>query len=352
MTAGASLAAVARWLDSVDPGVHRRIKGLRLVTAFGIAALLGALHDVAGGLPDGASLSTLAGGIALWASVSEGRATRQESGRDLALLVAAAVLGATFTAGLTPVLAPSGPAGPELTLVAGAFLVGYLRRFGVLGAGIGSQIYIGQLLAYGLGLTPMDLPMLGVAGLIAAVAAIVPRMLSGPAERPVLAPAAPRVASPFGMSPEFVMGLQAASAATAIVLLNGAFGLAQSVWAITASTFVVASTASGTIERIRRRIVGTAIGVPIGLACLPIALHAPILVWVAAAIAMVIYAMAMPQRYDIACGAFAFTLIVTMAANGEHSIAHLAARLWETLLGGAVGLATAVLVFPLRPNRD
>jgi hypothetical protein len=31
----------------------------------------------------------------------------------------------------------------------GAFLVGYVRPFGVLGIGVGSQIYIGQLLAYG-----------------------------------------------------------------------------------------------------------------------------------------------------------------------------------------------------------
>ena len=28
------------WLDRIDPGVHRRVKGLRLVTAYGIAAML------------------------------------------------------------------------------------------------------------------------------------------------------------------------------------------------------------------------------------------------------------------------------------------------------------------------
>jgi hypothetical protein len=39
----AALTAAARWLDCIDPGVHRRIKGLRLITAFGIAAMLGAM---------------------------------------------------------------------------------------------------------------------------------------------------------------------------------------------------------------------------------------------------------------------------------------------------------------------
>jgi len=64
-----------------------------------------------------------------------------------------------------------------------------------------------------------------------------------------------------------------------------------------------------------RRIVGTAIGVPLGLACLPFALHLPFLICIAAAVAMVVYAMALPERYDIACGAYAFALIVTMAVQ-------------------------------------
>jgi hypothetical protein len=57
---------------------------------------------------------------------------------------------------------------------------------------------------------------------------------------------------------------------------------------------------------------------------------------------MVVYAMALPERYDIACGAYAVTLIVTLAASGEHSVPLLAARGWETLIGGGLGLAAAV----------
>ncbi|HZZ10294.1 MAG TPA: FUSC family protein [Paraburkholderia sp.] len=341
------------WLERIDPGTHRRIKGLRLVTAYGIAAALGTLQDIARSVPGSVSLGYLAGSFALWASVSEARTTRAASSRDLILLSFAAVLGAALFAVLAGPLQAAGRAGPELTLVSGAFLVGYLKRFGVLGAGIGSQIYIGELLAYSSRLIPADLWAIVIAGLIAALASIVPRLLSGPAERPALT-AALAAAPATGASrcpPEWSMGLQAAIGALIIVVLNGAIGLDESAWAITACTYVVAGSATGTIERVRRRILGTLVGVPLGLACLPLALHAPLLIWAAAALAMIVYAMALPERYDIACAAFAFTLIVTLAASGVHAIPVLAARAWETLLGGVLGIAAALLIFPIR-SRD
>jgi hypothetical protein len=346
------VAAAGHWLDLVDPGTHRRIKGLRLVTAYGIAAALGTLQDIAHSVPGSISLGYLAGSFALWASVSEGKTTRAESSRDLILLSFAAALGAVLFVVLSRPLQFEGRARPELVLVTGAFLVGYLKRFGVLGAGIGSQIYIGELLAYGARLTTADLWAIGIAALIAALASVVPRMLSGPAERPVTPAvlAAGPEPLPGKCSPEFFMGLQAAIGALIICLLNGLIGLEESAWAITACTYVVAGSARGTIRRVRRRIIGTLIGVPIGLACLPIAEHLPLLIWAAAAVAMIIYAMALPERYDIACGAFAFTLIVTLAASGVHSIPLLAARAWETLLGGSLGLAAAMFIFPLRSS--
>ena len=75
--ARARLRDVGRWLDRTDPGAHRRVKGLRLITAYGIAAMLGTMGDITRGLQGGSSLAALAGGFALWASVSEGRGTRR-----------------------------------------------------------------------------------------------------------------------------------------------------------------------------------------------------------------------------------------------------------------------------------
>jgi hypothetical protein len=347
------IATAAAWFERIDPGAHRRIKGLRLITAYGIAAMLGTLQAITHGLPSGASLSSLAGGIALWASVSEAETTRAASSRDLTLLCAAAVFGAVSMIILTPLLSGAGRPGPELTLAAGAFLVGYFRRFGILGAGIGSQVFIGQLLAFGARLLPADLGMVCVAGVIAAIAAVVPRVLSGPAERPALSPliASAAMAATGRTPPEVIMGLQAAVAALVIIVLNDAFSLVESAWAITACTYVVANSTAGTLKRIRHRIIGTMIGVPLGLACLPIVPHAVILIWVLAALAMIVYAMALPERYDIACGSFAFTLVVTLAVSGEDSILVLASRAWETLVGGALGLTVALFLVPLRTPR-
>lgn len=337
------------WLARIDPGTHRRIKGLRLVTAYGIAAALGSLHDVAHTFDTTLSVGSLAAGFALWASVSEAGHSQPQSSRDLALLCLAATLGSLAQALLSPVLAPLGRGVPELVLVSGAFLASYLKRYGMLGAGLGSQVYIGQLLAYGMQPEATDWPAILAAGGIAAVASIVPRLLSGPAERPAEVAAL----SPVGMgrrhlSAPLVMGIQAAFASLVVVALNARFELRESAWAITACTYVVAGSATGTAQRVRRRIVGTLVGVPLGLACLPLAEHAPLVIWTLAALAMVIYAMALPERYDVACAAFAFTLIVTLAASGEHSVALLSARIWQTLLGGALGLLAARLILPLR----
>ena len=346
----ASKVNVLGWLEQIDPGSHRRIKGLRLITAYGIAALLGTIRGQ--GASSSVTLSSLAGGFALWASVSEARSNRADSSRDLFLLCLAAAFGAVTMIAFTPLLGGPGHPGPELVLVVGSFMVGFLRRHGVLGAGIGSQIYIGQLLAYTSGLTRGDLGMVAIAGLISALAAIVPRVLSGPAEKPMLAPAAPPVAGVLGISPGLVMGLQSALAALVVIGANYLLGLEESVWAITACTYVIAGSASGTTDRVRRRIIGTVVGVPLGLACMPIAENFPLLIWIAAAVAMIIYAIALPDRYDIACGAFAFALVVTLAAGGLHSPRLLSARLWETIIGSTLGLAAATLVLPLRPARE
>src|ERR1700722_11906253 len=337
---------IGQWLESIDPGVHRRVQGLRLVTAYGIAAMLGALLYSSYHLSGGWVLSYLAAGFSLWASVSEGQATRWLSTRDLVLLNAAAVAGAGSVITLGPLLR-HGRMGPEWILITGAFMVGYLKRFGITGAGIGSQIHIGQLLGYGTGLTRADPGIVACAGLIATIESVVPRLLSGPAEHPSSTPLAPVADTSIERaqgSRELRMGLQAAVAALVIVLVRSVIHLQESAWAITASTYVIAGSAAGTADRVRRRLVGTFIGVPLGIACVPIAMHIPLLAWILAAMAMIIYAMALPERYDIACAAYAFTLMVTLAVLG--------ARVWETLLGGLLGVVAAKVILPLPRQSD
>src|SRR5580692_8068810 len=103
------------WFDRIDPGTHRRIKGLRLVTAFGLAALLATVPQISRG--HATSLGPLAAGFALWASVSEGKTTRYRSARDLVLLCVAAGIGAASLALIAPRL---GESWAELMLVSGS----------------------------------------------------------------------------------------------------------------------------------------------------------------------------------------------------------------------------------------
>jgi Fusaric acid resistance protein-like len=343
------LEKVVARLEKLDPQAQRRIRGLRFVTAYALASMMGTMADIARGMPDRAAFPALAGGFALWASVSEGRATRFESSRDLTLLSASAALGAISYVLLAAPLTELGPWGSEMTLVSGAFLVSYLRRFGLTGAGVGSQIYIGQLLAYTAHLSVSDWPTIVGAGLVAALAAVIPRILSGPVEQP--APTATGTAFVGAIEPELAMGLQAATAALVVVLANAAIGLTESAWAITASTYVIAGPVAGTRQRVWRRIVGTVFGVSLGLCCLPLTEMAPLVIWALAALAMMIYAMAVPERYDVACGAYAFVLVVTLAISGVHSLPLLASRAWETVLGGALGMVAATLLLPIRVPR-
>ncbi|MDM0014461.1 FUSC family protein [Variovorax sp. J22P168] len=337
------------WLARFDADLSRRYKGLRLVTAYGLAALLGWLLGGASMPDSSAMLAFLAGNFALWASVSEGRESRPRAARDLVVLCAAAAIGGASFIVAAPLLATLGRWGPELVLVTGAFGAGCLKRFGMLGGGVGSQVYIGQLLAFSTGQSMADLPAMALAGLAAAAAAVLARSLVAPARPPPVPVVVPAARCSLGGLPgELAMGLQAATGALAVIALDALFGLEQPAWAITACVYVIAGTASGTAARVRQRIAGTWVGVLLGLACLPLAEHVAPLAWALAACAMVLYAVTLVERYDIACGAFAFVLVLTLAASGEHSVALLASRAWETMLGGLLGLLSARLVLPLR----
>ena len=340
---------ILEWIECVDPEAHRRTKGLRLVTAYGIAALLG-LALTSQNSP-GTTLGFLAGNIALWASFLEARATRSESTRDLLLLCSAAGVGAIIMMGTALLLRGVDASAPEIVIATGAFLVGYLNRFGTIGKGIGAQIFLGQIFAYACRLSWADFAMVIVATGIASLASVVPRLLSGPAEKPVLASTSVPVAGLFGLSPELVMGLQAGLAVVAISVANHMIGMQESVWAISACTFVIAGSVPGTVDRVRRRILGTIVGVPIGLLCMPLIERFPVMGWITAAGAMIVYTVASPEHYDIACGAVAFALMVTLTASGIRSPLILSARLWETAIGDTVGLVLATVVLPLRPVR-
>jgi uncharacterized membrane protein YagU involved in acid resistance len=347
------VGGIGKWLDEVDPRMDRRLKGLRLVAAYAVAAALGGLWDA---LMPLASVKTagLAAGFALWGSVSEERNERVVASRDLVILCGAAMVGAITYCLLAQWLARIG-LGSEATLVTAAFLVAYLKRFGALGSGIGSQIYIGQLLAFGADAQAADIGTICSAGLLAMLAATLPRWLihRAPRMHAISLGAIDGVPPPPSHSTALLHAMVTATAALAVVMLNHLFGLTESAWAITACVYVITATVAGTVQRARDRVYGTLVGVPVGLLCMPVATHALALTWTMAALAMIVYTVALPRRYDIACGAFAFALMVTLELSGQRSVTILIARIWETMLGATLALSIALLVgFVFRRAHD
>jgi hypothetical protein len=171
--------AASRWLDGVDPGGRRRIRGLRLVAVFAVASMAGMLAMPS----DSLAASACAGSFAIWASVYENAPTRQQGCIDLIALIAASALGAATSAVWTSLFGVGNAALWLLPLAGGAFLVDYLKRYGALGTGVGSMAFIGQAIGFGLGLTAAALPILGTAALIAVGAAAGLRVLGGASER-------------------------------------------------------------------------------------------------------------------------------------------------------------------------
>jgi hypothetical protein len=467
--------------------------------------------------------SAIAGGFAIWASVYEAAPTRRRGVLELTVLIVAAALGAASCSVWTTLVGTSDAPLWLLPVAAGAFLVDYAKRYGMLPTSAAAMAFIGQAFGFGLYLRFHDLPMVAVATLIAIIAAGTLRILGGPSERdadalarcrdlrrimaarlrryhdalhhqdaagltrvgprngeltvawaqldtlvrqefaatdlitgylnieirhlyallqivlaiedsfgelqdtlpgireratiglvlhtlrlivlqdaqdidPALIAAlgsrcdrlvrsasdatqlpieiriallriglatrqgvladpppvqdaratATAAASGGGMLPSTRVAVQAGLSVLAIIVLNTVVGMHHLLWALLASTFVISSSVADTWSRGIRRIVGTAVGVALGLGvALLLAQIAPV-IWALAAIAMIIYSMWLPSRYDVACGAYAFALIVTLAEAGNSSWAAASERGVDTVIGAAIGMLFSALVLPVR----
>jgi uncharacterized membrane protein YccC len=467
--------------------------------------------------------SAIAGGFALWAGVYEAAATRRQGVADLTTLIVAAALGAASCSVWTAIVGTSDGPLWLLPVAAGAFLVDYAKRYGTLATSAAAMGFIGQAFGFGMDLRFHDFKTIGVATLIAIVAAGMLRILGGPSERdadalarcrdfrrvmaarlrryhdalhhqddaalarviprnaeltaawaalntlvreefkdadliagylnteirhlyallqivlaiedslaelqgtmlaireraavglvlhtlrlivlqdaqdidaalvaaleqrcdrlaqranqaadrPIetriallriglatrhgLSPDPPPVqiikaaasapASGGGMPPTTRVACQAGLSALAIIALNSVIGMHHLLWALLASTFVISSSVADTWSRGVRRIAGTAVGVALGLGvALLFAQLAPV-VWLLAAIAMIVYAMWLPLRYDVACGAYAFALVVTLAEAGNSSWGAASARGLDTVIGAAIGMLLSAVILPVR----
>lgn len=323
------------------------LKGARLIVAYALAAGLSvaiAKHTYA----DLTSTLSLTSGITLWACVSESAFSYRRALWEVALLVLAGAAASSLMLALSAHIPGESFQWSNYLLVIGAFLVASLRSYGSFFAGLGSQTYIGLLLAGG---CKPEFPWRTAGPLIfiaALVSATVPQILLHPLhvieEEDVVG-----TDSFAGRWHQGCwLGLQAAFPAIVILITAHFFHLSEAAWAITAAAYVVSLYSSATAGRIRQRLVGTAIGVPLGLIFLVLSPRAHIVIWGFAAAGMILYAVSLPKRYDMACASYAFVLMLTMIANGERSVVLLASRIGETLFGCVLAYLSMIAMSSLR----
>jgi len=175
------------------------------------------------------------------------------------------------------------------------------------------------------------------------------RSLREPLEKGGLGAArAAKGAAARGLLPTTRMAFQASAAAAALVVIDDALRLEHGYWAILTGVLIVANSFGDTWRRALERAAGTVVGVAVGLAIGPLSGHAPAVVLPVAAVAILTAIVTLKTRYGVSQGAVAFALVVALEVFLQSPLSILLARIWQTAIGGAVGVVASAVVLPLR----
>ena len=153
-----------------------------------------------------------------------------------------------------------------------------------------------------------------------------------------------------GPSPDLRLAMQATLAVALAVVAGRAISGARWYWAVLAAyvVFVRATTVGETFSRAWQRMLGTLVGVAIGLLVATLVGHRP---WPAAvvgfvAIFLAYYLMRISYTGMIAC--FTVALALLYEEMGRAPAGLMALRLAETFAGAAIGVLVSALVLPVR----
>jgi hypothetical protein len=151
-----------------------------------------------------------------------------------------------------------------------------------------------------------------------------------------------------GILPTTRMAFQASAATAVLVAVDLVFRLEHGYWAILTGVLIVANSFGDTWRRGLERAIGTVVGVALGLAIGPLSGHTPAVVLPVAAVAIFTAIVTLKTRYGVSQGAVAFALVIALEVFLQSPLNVLLARIWETAIGGVVGVAASALVLPLR----
>ncbi|MCK7611595.1 FUSC family protein [Roseibium sediminicola] len=148
------------------------------------------------------------------------------------------------------------------------------------------------------------------------------------------------------------LALQAGVAAAAGTALGVALDLSHAYWVTLTVIIVLTNSLGTTLQKTVQRTVGTAVGVVIAMAVDPVLAGAPELrlgLVIAAIPAVIVF---MDRNYTIASGIISFLVVMGLQTLEGLPLAELWARLYDTLLGAAIGLGAAWLLFPKRSGNS
>ena len=153
-----------------------------------------------------------------------------------------------------------------------------------------------------------------------------------------------------GMQPDLRLAVQATVAVALSVVAGRAISGERWYWAVLAAfvVYIRATTVGETFSRAWQRILGTLLGVAIGLGVAVVVGHHP---WTAAAVGLVAiflayYLMRISYSGMIAC--FTIALALLYEEMGRAPMGLMGLRLLETLAGATIGVVVSAVVFPAR----
>jgi uncharacterized membrane protein YccC len=156
-----------------------------------------------------------------------------------------------------------------------------------------------------------------------------------------------------GMAPDLRLAIQATVAVALSVVAGRAISGDRWYWAVLAAfvVFIRATTVGETFSRAWQRILGTLLGVAIGLGVAAAVGHRP---WPAAGVGLVAvffayYLMRISYSAMIACFTIALALLYEEMGRAPRGLMEL--RLLETLVGATIGVVVSAVVFPARSDR-
>ncbi|MHA7773695.1 FUSC family protein [Roseibium sp. M-1] len=148
------------------------------------------------------------------------------------------------------------------------------------------------------------------------------------------------------------LALQAGVAAAIGYGLGAALQLSHAYWVTLTVIIILCNSLGTTVQKTIQRTLGTAAGVLVAMAVDPLLAGAPDVRLVLVTLTIPVVIVFMDRNYTVAAGFISFLVVVGLQTLENLPLVELWARLYDTMLGAAVGLGVAWGLFPKRTGNS